>query len=117
MRSLGKKNKDTLWTTFVDVANQTPNPYLSQRNFIPLGTRATNEYRDRSVVAYLCNRFMNPFLTRWYKDNGVPINEDDFALSEMLQFLFRSCIRDGNPVWLYIPSKRMRDLLEGWLQQ
>lgn len=117
MRGLGKKNKDTLWTTFVDVANQTPNPYLTQRNFIPLGTRATNEYRDRSVVAYLCNRFMNPFLTRWYKDNGVPINEDDFALSEMLQFLFRSCIRDGNPVWLYIPSKRMRDLLEGWLQQ
>lgn len=115
VRSLKKSYNEVLWTTYIDVAKKAPYRQLSSKNFVPLNIRATNEYRNRSVIAYLCNRYMNPFLSRWYKKNGVPVDEDAFALSEMLQFLFRSCIRDGKPVWLYIPSKRMRNLLKGWL--
>ncbi len=116
VRNLKKSYNEVLWTTYIDVAKKVPYRQLSSKNFVPLNIRATNEYRNRSVIAYLCNRYMNPFLSRWYKENDVPVNEDAFALSEMLQFLFRSCIRDGKPVWLYIPSKRMRNLLKGWLE-
>ena len=33
----------------------------------------------------------------------------------MLQWLWRSALRDGKHIILYIPSKRMRDLLKAWL--
>ena len=38
-----------------------------------------------------------------------------FALQEMLQWIWRSAIRDGKPIDLYIPSERMRSLLVEWL--
>jgi hypothetical protein len=33
----------------------------------------------------------------------------------MLQWIFRSAVRDEKEIWLYIPSKRMRDLLVEWM--
>ena len=43
--------------------------------------------------------------------------EDKFALSELVQFVFRSAIRNNKPIDVYIPSKRMRDLFEEWLKK
>ena len=45
------------------------------------------------------------------------MDEDLFALSEMLQFIWRSAIREGKDIHLYIPSSRMRGLLETWLDK
>lgn len=33
----------------------------------------------------------------------------------MVQFIWRSRIREGKEISLYIPSKRMRELLKEWL--
>jgi hypothetical protein len=33
----------------------------------------------------------------------------------MIQWIWRSAIRDGEEVYLYIPSKRMRTLLTDWM--
>ena len=46
---------------------------------------------------------------------GVEVQEDVYALSEMIQWIWRSAIRDGEEIWVYIPSNRMRALLENWL--
>ena len=46
---------------------------------------------------------------------GFPVNEDVFALSEMVQWIWRSAIREGNPINIYVPSARMRDLLTRWM--
>ena len=43
------------------------------------------------------------------------MEEDAYALSELIQWIFRSAIRDGKEIWLYIPSKRMRNLLIDWI--
>lgn len=43
------------------------------------------------------------------------MNEDVFALSEMVQWIWRSAIREGNPINIYVPSARMRDLLTRWM--
>ena len=77
--------------------------------------RATNEYKDRNSVAYLINRFENPIITGFLSKNGAEVNQDIFALSELIQFIWRSQIRDGKPINLYIPSERMRILLLEWL--
>ena len=39
-----------------------------------------------------------------------------YALSILIQWVFRSAIRNGQEVWLYLPSARMRGLLAGWLE-
>jgi len=79
--------------------------------------RATNEYRKKTAVAYLINRFIDPNVSKFFEQRGVSIDEDEFALGEMLQFIWRSAIRDGHQIILYIPSKRMRTLLLKWMDK
>ncbi len=50
----------------------------------------------------------------FFQDNGVSVNEDLYALSELVQWLWRSRIRNGQPIDAYIPSERMRGLLDAW---
>lgn len=83
--------------------------------FLQMSARATNEYKDRVAVAYLVNRFADPSITKFFAEKDIYIDEDKFALGEMLQFIWRSAIRDNNHISLYIPSKRMRTLFINWL--
>ncbi|MEG2922077.1 MAG: hypothetical protein RR856_13665, partial [Acinetobacter sp.] len=84
--------------------------------WLAFNTKATNEYRDRSNLAYLLNLFPNPMVVKASAMKGFPVKEDIFALSEMVQWVWRSAIREGNPINIYVPSSRMRDLLERWLE-
>lgn len=83
--------------------------------FVPCNARATNDFRDRTVLLYLLNRYLGPEIEKYYSRLGCPISEDTFALSEMLQWIWRSAIRDGKPIHIYVPSCRMRRLLRAWL--
>ena len=103
-----------LWTVFADCKEEVGGSRYA-KSFLACNTRATNEYKDRTVLAYLVNRYRNPFFVRYFRYYGVETNNDIFALSEMLQWLWRSALRDGKHIMLYIPSKRMRDLLKAWL--
>jgi len=51
------------------------------------------------------------------REYATPIDEDKYALSEMLQFLWRGNIRttDGK-LKVYIASKRMKGIFEDWLE-
>ena len=60
---------------------------------------------------------MNVGQKLFYQNNGVDVYEDDYALSIMVQWIWRSAIRDGKKIWLYVPSKRMRDLLTNWIEE
>ena len=106
--------KDNIWTTYKDFKSQLSGKGYT-RGFIPLNMRATNAFRDRSSVAYPVNRFLNPYIKGFFQDHGVEVDEDGYALSEMLQWIWRSAIRDGKEIWIYIPSNRMRCLLEKWI--
>lgn len=110
------KSNENLWTTFKDYQNLISGKGYA-KGFLSSNIRATNEYRDRIAVAYLINKFFNPYVKNFFVSNGVEVNEDAFAVSEMLQFIWRSAIRDGKEIWLYIPSSRMRELLENWIQE
>ena len=108
------KSNENLWTCFKDYKNLVSGKGYA-KGFLSSNIRATNEYRDRIAVAYLVNKFFNPYVKNFFTLNGVEVNEDAFAVSEMLQFIWRSAIRDGEEIWLYIPSSRMRMLLEDWI--
>ncbi|MFJ8263528.1 hypothetical protein ACIQ4I_16490 [Rummeliibacillus sp. NPDC094406] len=83
-------------------------------NFLPFNARATNNYGDRNAMAYVYNRFMNPNEKKFFTSRGVNVNEDLLAVSDLIQFIFRGCIRNGEPMNCYIPSERMRSLLKQW---
>lgn len=110
------KTSDNLWTTFRDYKSLlSGNGY--GRGFVPLNMRASNDYRNRTSIAYPVNRYINPCIKGFFQARGVSVDEDSYALSEMIQFIWRSAIRDGKEIWVYVPSIRMRKLLEKWVEE
>lgn len=112
-----------LWTTYIDAKPSIMNSRCNV-NFVPYNIKATNEYRHCTSVAYLVNNFPNTFLVAMIskRNSKRKFNQDMWALSEMLQMIFRSAIRgdknksdESRHIKLYIPSQRMRNLLESWL--
>lgn len=87
------------------------------KGFLPCSTRATNSYSDRHCIAYLINFFMNPILISFFRTKGIEVNDAKYGLSEMLQFIWRSAIRKGEPISVYIPSSRMRNSFLQWLNE
>ena len=116
VHSSGVDSSERIWTCYKDDARKIlgkDGRYAS--SFLPLNIRATNEYRQATSVAYLVNRFCDPNLMKFFSARGIELDHDQFALSEMVQFIWRSAIRDNRPIDLYIPNKRMRDLFIGWM--
>jgi hypothetical protein len=104
-----------MWTCFKDYLPEIKDPRLTEKNFLSLNARATNDYRHKSGISYLVNRFINPYFPHLFRTKDIDFDGDAFALAEMLQFIFRSQIRDDKPIKIFIPSERMRNLLTRWL--
>lgn len=118
-RTPGGNTSTRLWTCFKNDVNKLvdKNSGRYRRNFLQVGARAVNRYGDRTDLAYMVNRFADPNITKFFSKKQITIDTDKFALSEMLQWIWRSAIRNGKPINLYIPSKRMRDLLVKWIDE
>lgn len=110
-----KSKSKILWTCFQDARTSLYTKVLDDDNFISHNLRATNKYKDRTVVLYLINRKHNPVIKNWLKHKGVSINDDEFSLGEMIQLIWRSAIRENKQIDVYIPSSRMRNILLKWL--
>ena len=85
------------------------------KGFVSCNCRSTNDFADRYNLVYAINRYLNPGVPLYFSKKNIVINEDLYALSEMLQWIWRSRIRNGEPINIYIPSNRMRWLLKNWL--
>lgn len=102
------KSSECLWTTFDETFSLVVGKEKGfKKGFISLNDENVT---DRKYLAFICNLFY-PTNERFF------INEDNYALSEMLQFIWRSAIRDGKEIWVYVPSVRMRNLLKQWIEQ
>ncbi len=108
------KSNERMWTSFKDYQHKLKGKGYT-KGFIACNLRASNEFRNRTAIAYPVNRYISPVFIRFFENNGVTVDEDGFALSEMLQFIWRSAIRDNKEINIYIPSSRMRNLLVGWI--
>tara|TARA_R110002049_G_scaffold468_3_gene2656 strand:+ start:1813 stop:3147 length:1335 start_codon:yes stop_codon:yes gene_type:complete len=110
----GSKPNEKAFTTFKIMREKLQaRGYI--KGFIPVNSRATNEFVNINAMAYLANRYLNPAIVNFFKSKGVIIDEDTWALSELIQWVWRGSIRDKKPMNLYIPSNRMRRLLYQWL--
>ena len=79
------------------------------------GTKATNLYSDKTICFYLYNIFQNVSIAAYLKDYEIEVDVDEYALSDMLQFIWRGCVRKGEKMQLVIAAPRMRALFDNWL--
>ena len=119
-------SEQVLWASFRQ--KQKPNeppremppiftPHGYSTGFLTCNARATNAYRTRNVLAYPLNRYLAPELKNFFYEHDIIIDEKQWALSEMVQWIWRSAIRDNKHIELYLPSSRMRELLDDWIKQ
>lgn len=136
INKLKSKSYDIMWTTFKDyrivlskkgykectLQDKYENPLkdgkgndIKQNCFVAFNARATNDYKFKKNLAYICNVYIHPDVEKFFHLKGIEFNKEEYALSELIQWLFRSQIREGKPINIYIPSSRMRRLLINWL--
>ncbi|WP_061464035.1 hypothetical protein [Peribacillus simplex] len=116
------ENEYIFWTTISDFAPTLKNAKCkwnkngdrASDNFVALNARATNAYGHCTSMAYVYNRFVNPIEKNFFSEYGIKVDEDKLAVSDLIQFLFRGCIRNGEEMNCYIPAERMRTLLKRW---
>ena len=107
-------NSNVIWTTLKKAKNKiTPRGYKD--SFVSINLRATNNYRQARYIIYAVNINPNGIVKGFLASKGISIDSDSYALSEMLQFIWRTRIRDGESIDIYIPSPRMTKLLCCWL--
>ena len=91
------------------------NTGLGKANWVANQTRGTNDYANCSHLIYLYDKHPMPPITQWLNASTKKFTEA-YALTELIQWVWRSRIRRGEPITLYIPSPRMKRLLLDWLE-
>lgn len=113
----GKSNgDDRLWTCLGEAFSVFKGAGYTKCH-IAHNTKAVNDYRNTSQLAYIFNANLHPEPYKYLLERGDQFapNMDRYSLTELLQWVYRSRIRNNEPVTLYIPSIRMRGLLLNWM--
>jgi group I intron endonuclease len=103
--NISNKKKKIYWTTFTSYQKAIAAKGTVKR-FVSLVDIPKEKCNN---IAYIANNFVNPIIKR-----TINIDDDMFALKILLRWIIN--VADiVQPINLYIPSKRMRDLLIDWL--
>lgn len=103
---------NNLWTTYEEFREEIKGKGFSKAFTYLSEDNTEKDYSDRIYLAYLANNFY-PTTTQ----NNFEITENQYALTELLQFMFKSALSKGKEVWIYVPNKRMRSLLKDWVEK
>ena len=109
---------DRMWTSFDDTRTFIANGKYGKQ-FLAFNYKATNDWMGVHHLAFLLNVYMNPMIKRALNSKGLEIDksvDEQYAISTLIQWIFRSAVRVHEPIKLYLPSSRMRNLLERWKQ-
>lgn len=110
------KSKKIMWTTFKEMKRKLSGKGYT-KGFVSCNCRATNDFSGTDHLAYCLNIYPHVGVNQFFVQHEIIMDSDKYALSEMLQWIWRSNIRNDGEIWIYIPSRRMRKLLQDWLTQ
>ena len=102
---------NNLWTTYDEYGEEIKGKGFG-RAFVHLSYDTDKDYSDRIYIAYIANNFYHATT-----QNNYEVTENQYALTELLQFMFKSALSKGKEIWIYIPSARMRNLLKQWINE
>ena len=80
-------------------------------------TRATNNFAHKTVMIHCYNRYPLQDIASYLEDYNCKLDDDVFALSELLQWAYRGCVRKNQKMTLCIGSKRMYELFQNWINE
>ena len=103
------------WDNFKNKGGFKKGSRLGSANWVANTTRGTNDYAHCSHAIYLYDQFVNPAMLRWLEVENQRQFEEEYALTEFIQWLYRTRVRKGEHVSVYIPSKRMEKIFRSWL--
>ena len=87
-----------------------------KNNFVASNTKATNDYSDYENIIIAKNIFLSPNLKHYFSSKyGITLKDDDFALSELIQVIFRLRIRNGKKINALILPERLRNILKKYI--
>lgn len=125
---LKAKSDTIMWTSFKDYQSKLRGKGYAKEfkteqlkevdkayGFLACNARATNKYAECYNLAYCVNIYLHPAISQFFYQKGIKVDEDLYGLSEMIQWIWRSRIRNGEKINIYVPSIRMRTLLKSWL--
>jgi len=115
---VGSKSSERMWTCFSIDKPLFKSSKLSindKRCWVALNSRSTNNFLHKSALAYPINVYINPFYDAFFATKNIKIDNDGFAISTLVQWMWRSRIRNNEPIEIYLPSSRMRKLLRNFL--
>lgn len=108
-----------LWTCYLDdkdaISKGSGRTNRFGTQWIAFNTRATNDYDETDHLAFLINPYRDPSIIKLLSSKGVKMGQDHYSLNILIQWMFRSALRQGKEINLYLPSQRMKDLLNEWL--
>ena len=79
-------------------------------SFLSQTIRGTNDFSHKKFMAFTGNTLLDPQINQFLKHHDVELNEEAYALNRMIEWLWRGCIRNGQEMYVFVPSKRMRHL-------
>jgi len=100
---------------FIDRGRKLHASYVGLQNWEATTARGTNKWENKTAIYYCTNIFQFPAVASIIEEHGYDYEMTHYSLSTMVQFIWRSAIRKGEKIILFIQSKRMRLLFEEWL--
>lgn len=124
----GSKPEDKLWTAHNQARGKDEDDHYKlggfaadvkgkgyTSRFLVFNQKATNEFSGAHLLAYCMNVYMPLWMKEYYENHGIATYDDEWAVSTLIQWVWRSAIRNGEEIWLYLPSSRMRRLFYDWM--
>ena len=100
-----------MWTTYDVFVNRIKYKGYT-KGYIKLYKDYNGSITGRKYLAFIANPYLPAARNTKYE-----IDSDQYALMELLKFMFQSDLRNGHEIWIYIPSSRMRNLLRTWISE
>ena len=101
------RSESSLWTTYFNCKKLlTGRGYT--KGYVSLYNRDIGLYPQKTNLTYAANLF-------YPAEHSCELTQDEYALYNLLTFMFKSGLYYGKQITIYIPSKRMRTLLRSWI--
>lgn len=107
-----KESHSFSWTTYYEYKDIVK-AKGSIKKFTSIGS--DRNIRKSKHLAFLCNIFHNDFKIRDL-DIEEQVQKDKIPLMVLVRWILANMDKNEDVVTLYLPSKRMRDLLKEWLE-
>ena len=100
-----------------DETNEDKTKTVKTPCWLAQNTRATNNFAHKTVMIHCYNRYPLQDIASYLEDYNCKLDDDVFALSELLQWAYRGCVRKNQKMTLCIGSKRMYELFQNWINE